>query len=138
MTIQTRDHFTKQICEYLAANTGGVFTFGTGNTNLEIGDITKGTNGVYVAEAPTPPPDPYTATDYFTIDFMSIDQSSQTAYEKAQYVYELFHQNHHWTTSSYLVYFSKALGQIEDMDRNSENQKMYRVTILFTTRSLIS
>lgn len=138
MTVEIQPHFLSEVCEYIASNLPGQFTFGMGNSNLKIGEIIRGTNGVYATDAPSPPPDSYTATDYVHIDFTSLDSSSKLAWDRARYIYELFHQNHHWQTQSYYVYYSRADAQIQDMDRTAEGQKMYRATILFTSRRLIS
>ncbi len=130
--------FLQEIVNYLATNTGGHFVFADGTGNLKIGELTRGVNGVFCMDSASPPPDDYLPTEVRYIDFWSVNPVSNLAYQDLQYVYDLFHQAYDITVSSWYVYAALALGQIEDMDRDGQGRKMYKLSIEFTIRNLIS
>lgn len=139
MTVTIKPAFIKEISQYLADNTGGRFTFGSGTSNnLKLGELVRGVDGVFVVQSMTNQPDMYTPIYDYTLDFWAVNRNASTAYDDLQYVYELFHQNINMTTSTFQVYFAYANSQIEDMDRDSEGRKLFKLTITFITRNLIS
>lgn len=130
--------FVQELCQYLADNTGGHFTFGVGDTNLKVGEVLPGTKGVYAVTVASPPPDPINPMQYYEIDFWSVNPSSNLGYVDLQYVYDLFHGAIAFSIGSYLVFSAEATSQIEDMDRDSEGRKLWRLGIYCTARNLIS
>ena len=129
--------FIKEICEYIAENSTR-FSFGSGDKNLKIGELERGKNGVFAIDSPAPEPDQQTPIEYFAIDFWSINAVSETAYQDLRNIFQLLHQAHHYDTSNWQIYFSHSLGSIEDNDRNIEGRKIYKLSVIFITRSLIS
>lgn len=139
MTVTIKPSFIAEIGQYTADNTGGRFTFGSGaSNNLKLGELVAGVDGVYLVQTMANMPDHYTPIYDYTIDFWSVNRNAATAYDDLQYVYELFHQNVNMTTATFQVYFAYALSQIEDMDRDSEGRKVFKLSVTFITRNLIS
>lgn len=130
--------FVKEICQYLAANSSGVFTFGTGNTNLKAGELVRDVDGVFAVPSPSPEPDRDVIYETHIIDFWARNKNTATAYEQLRTIYNLFHQNHHYPTNLYLIEYSHALGQPEDQDRDAEGGKLLRLSVEFLIRQLIS
>lgn len=136
--ITVKPPFLKEISSYISANTDGRFSFGDGASNLKIGELPRGVDGVYIVNSPGESPDNETPVFYYHLDFYSINENSEAGYEDLSMIYELFHQNHHWNTLSYYIFRSIATTQILDMDRNMENRKLWKLTVRFICRNMIS
>lgn len=133
--------FIDEICQYLAANSSGRFAYGDGDKNLKLGEIEAGHNGVFASEAPGIAPDMETPIEYWSIDFWSVNTDEDAAHQDLRTIHQLFHQGNDfeaYSTTSWQIYFSYAENSIMDMGRNRENKKMFKLTILFISRSLIS
>ncbi len=130
--------FIQEITQYLADNTGTHFTFGNGDVNLKVGELDRGISGVFTVAAASEPPENVNPLAYQTIDFWSINPSSNLGYVDLQYVYDLFHGSYAYTAGSWFVFSSEATGQIEDLDRDSEGRKIWKLSIYFVIRNLIS
>ena len=129
--------FVYEICTYLA-NTLADFTFGTGSTNLKIGELLVGEDGVYAQVQPSPAPDKYTPTEEHVIDFWAVNKRSDQAFDHISKLYSLLHKAITYDTSNYHVYLSRALSQPLDLDRDGEGRKVVKLSVLFIVRGLIS
>lgn len=129
--------FVEEICEYIAENSAR-FTFGTGEGNLKIGELTMGVNGVFAIASPSPEPDRYTDVRTYNIDFWAVNTNTPEAFDDLRIIYNLFHQGHDYETDNFYIYFSHVNGQIDDLDRDGENRKLLRVSIEFLARAIIS
>ena len=129
--------FVYQICQYIADNST-LFTFGDGDTSLKVGELERGKQGVFAVGTPSEAPDRYTAVEYQTVDFWSLYKNSAEAYSQLQEIYSLLHQSHHYVLESYMVFFSHASTNIMDMDRDSENRKMLKISVRFIIGTIIS
>lgn len=125
--------FVEEIIDYIEDETDLVV-----NTNLLIGEIQREKNAVYAVQAPGEEPNKYVPTESLIIDFWSVDPDSEIAYDRLREIKNLLHRRSHYLTSSYRIDFSNALGNIEDMDRDGENRKMWRLTMRFVTLVLVS
>lgn len=130
--------FVEDICTYLAANSSGRFNFASGSSNLKIGELVHGDNGVYAIAVGGAQPDEYTAIEYHTIDFWAQNNNSRAAMDDLRTIYALFHQAHHFQTTNYYVHFCQAVSQPTDLDRSGEGSKLARLSVIFTVMSLIS
>lgn len=130
--------FIHEITNYLAANSNSRFTFGTGNSNLKVGELTQQGNGVFTVSSPSPNPNLYLPVETHLIDFWARNKSSVEAYDDLLFIYNLFHQAHHYNTDNWEVFFSYAGGQVVDTDRDGEGRKVLRLSVVFITRNLIS
>lgn len=134
--MSTENVFIKQICQYIADNSS--LTFGAGTKTLKIGEIQMGESGVYALASPSETPEKYTVIEYHNIDFWAVNKKSSTAMQNLRELYVLLHQAHHYDTTSFRVFFSHAIGQIDDLDRDGENRKVLRLGIRFVIMNLIS
>lgn len=138
MSISITNPFIKELCQYIEDKSEGRFSFGSGDTNnLKMGELVRGIDGVFVVQAGSPTPNIHDPIVSYQLDFWAVNSNAGTAYDDLTYIYQMFHQNISITTPSYEAYFSYALGQIEDMDRNSESRKMFRLPILFICRDTL-
>lgn len=125
------DELINDICEYIANNTGGEFTFGTGETNLKIGELVRGQSGVYAVSFLTDEPDRYTAVESYGINFFASNPNTGEAYRQLRIIYNLLHRMQNYSTTNFEIYFSNATGQIDDLDRDGAGSKILRVSVIF-------
>lgn len=130
--------FVKEICEYIESNTSGRFNFGTGSGNLKVGELVRDSEGVWAMAVPAPQPEKYTPIEYKQVSFVTRSANSTVGFDDLSVIKNLLHRAEHYETDNYQVYFSHATGDIEDQDRDAEGSKLWRVSILFIVRSLIS
>lgn len=123
--------FIYDICQFIAANSGGMFTFGTGDTNLKIAELVRGQDGVYAVSNGSPEPDLYTAVTTYSIDFFASNKNSATAFQQLQTIYNIFDRRENFSTANFEVYASYPGGQIDDLDRDGENSKILRLSVIF-------
>lgn len=110
---------------------------GTVGTDIFIGELPQGiTEGLLIVSAPSPDPDVYIDSEYHIIDFWYISPHTVEAYQKCRDVYNLLHRRHHYNTTNWNIYLSKALAQVEDFDRTEEGGKMCRISVQFYCRNL--
>ena len=113
-------------------NTNGLGTLGTdlfiGELPLEKGDC------VTMIYAPSPDPDPAIDVYEQVIEFWSRNKKTEVAYSKLLAILNLLHKGQNYSITGYHVYFSNALGMIEDNDRDIERRKLYKLSIKFIYR----
>lgn len=132
------ESFADEICTYLATNSGARFTYGSGNTNLKLGELRSDGQGVYAVTQSSAEPDKYTTVQYLQLDFWARNADSAVAEADLRFIYNLFHKNQNWTTTNFICFFSSAIGGIDDMDRDPEGCKLMRLGINFIYSNLIS
>lgn len=99
--------------------------------DLFVGEIPRGTDGVYVIADPSPEPDKETGIIYQDVSFWSRYTNDATGFEKLGEIYNFFDRRHHYSTDQYYVHFSHAMGQIEDMDRDADKAKLLKLSVMF-------
>jgi hypothetical protein len=134
----TENLFITDIVTYLAANSGGRFSIEGDNCNLKVGELVRGVEGIYAITSPSPDPNTYTAIETHTVDFWAQRSNSREAFDDLRFIYNLFHQAHHYQTDTYYIHFSYANGQVADLDRDGEGSKLLRIGVTFIIMSLIS
>ncbi len=108
---------------------------GTVGTDLFIGelplDVSNCVSAVYSSS-----PNPNLTFDVFdqSVDLWARNVSSDTGYNKLKAIAGLLDRNHHYVMGDYYVYFSHALGRIDDNDRDIERRKIYKLSLSFTCR----
>lgn len=125
--------FVEELADLVADNTS--LTLGT---TLLVGELLRATEGVFMLTGSNVEPDRYLPTFNETIDFWSAYKKSDEGYDKLKEIYFYFHRKEHYTLDSYKIYYSNALGQIMDFDRDAEGRKLWKLTIDFTCLQLIS
>lgn len=131
------DAFVDELAEYVADELDLVYG-DSNDSEIRLGEVSLGDDGIYIESVPTEEPDLYTPIRTFTIDFWARYKSGETAYLKLKDIYGLLHQGIGYNLTSYQVYFSHALGQIDDMARDIEGRNIKRLTVKFTARYLLS
>lgn len=129
--------FVNEICKYIADNLAD-FTFGSGSSNLMVGELIRGQEGAFAKEQPSPELDSYVPIEEHVIDFWVVNKKSDVAFDQILQIKNLLHQAIEYDTNSYHIYFSKAMSQPNDMDRDGEGRKMVKLSVLFIIMNLIS
>jgi hypothetical protein len=127
--------FSKEIAQLIVDEFSSDFTLGS---SLFLGDLPYDTEGVEIVQSASPLPDMETPIEYRQLDFVARYKKTNTAIEKLSKIYSFLHQNAHYYTNTYVIHFSHATGNIEDIDRDIEGRKLMRISILFIINSLIS
>lgn len=121
----------QEILEYLQA--AGIGTIGS---DMFIGTLPEETTtGLFVMQSPSPMPHLYLDTFQIVLDFWYRHPKSNLGYEKLMQIYNILHRKENWTTDNYYIYFSFALGQIKDNDRDREGGKLYSLSVQFIARN---
>lgn len=92
--------------------------------------------GIYIIEAPSPPPHDYVDTEYTVLDFWARSPKTDRAHALLELVYNNFHRRYHYETANWHISFSRALGSIIDLDRDRESGKLLRLSVQFICRNL--
>lgn len=103
----------------------------TRKVDLFVGEIPRDVDGVYMIADPSPEPDKETGIIYQDVSFWARYKNDGEGIKKLGEIYRFFDRRHHYTTDHYYVHFSHALGQIEDMDRDAQNAKLWKISITF-------
>ncbi len=116
--------------DYLEDN--GIATVGT---DLFMGDLPLDIeNAVACISAPSPAPNK--SIPYFvqTVDVWSRSADADVAYTKLFNTMELIHRLANFEMYPYHVYIAYAMGTIEDMDRDAQKRKLYKISFGFVYR----
>jgi hypothetical protein len=119
-----------EVAEYLQ-NAG----FGTLNSSIFVDQIPSSVNGLYV-ESNGGPLHKYTSIEECALDIYVKDTSAQEAKEKLKNIKNLIHRMHNTATSRAYIYSILAIGNIESVDRDLENAKIYKQSYSVTCRDL--
>jgi len=131
------DPFIQKLADYVVSQSSR-FTTGSGDHNLKLGEIEAGHDGVFLVADLGDAPDEYTPVENEAVSFWCVNTDEYTAHQDALTIYYMLHQGQNYPIDSYYIYFSRAQSKPQDLGRNRENKKMFKVTILFISRSLIS
>lgn len=91
---------------------------------------------IWLVDVPSPAPHQYIDTEYQVIDFWARSPHTDRSKALLQMVFDNLHRRHHYTTANWSIHFSQALGSIQDVDRDSEGGKLFRLSIQFICRNL--
>lgn len=92
--------------------------------------------GILLVSSPSPAPHEYIDTEYPVIDFWSRSPSTVNAMSLLRLVYDNYHRRSHYDYDNWHIYFSRALGNIVDVDRDRDGGKLFRLSIQFISRNL--
>jgi hypothetical protein len=122
--------FIQDLAHYLEEN-----SIGTVGTNLFIGDFPADIKeGMYLVTTSSPAPDTTFNWEDEYIDFYSLYCNDTGGYDILLAVKNLLHQKKFYEVGNYLVCFSNDLGTINDLDKDSQNRKIYMLSIRFIRR----
>lgn len=118
----------------------GFGVFGTSNPDnrtIFYGEMPDdAVEGLLLIQVPSPPPHQYIDTEYPVIDIWAKSPKTDRAYNLLRQVYNTYHRRYDWQTDNWHIYFSQALGNIVDVDRDRESGKLLRLSIQFISRNL--
>lgn len=92
--------------------------------------------GIILIPVPSPPPHQYIDTEYPVIDFWARSPHSDRAKALLRAVDERYHRRAGYSTTNWHIYFSRSLGTIVDVDRDSNAGKLFRLSVQFLCRNL--
>jgi hypothetical protein len=121
------------------ANHGfGIFDTSTpSNRTIYVGELPQGVaEGLLLVAVPSPPPHQYVDTEYPVIDIWAVSPHTDRAYALLRQIFNTYHRRYDWDTTNWHVYFSQALGNIEDVDRDREGGKLFRLSVQFISRNI--
>lgn len=105
--------------------------------NIYVGEMNQDTQkAIMLIAVPSPPPHQYIDTEYQVIDFWARAPHTDEAMAMLRDVYNLYHRRYGFTTNNWYVYFSQALGNIIDVDRDAQSGKLFRLSVQFLCRNL--
>lgn len=132
------DELIVEVCRDAASH--GFGTFGTSDPDARTifyGDMPDTVvEGILLIDVPSPPPEQYIDTEYLIIDFWAKSAHTERAKALLRDIYNTYHRRYNWDTDNWHIYWSKALGNISDGGRDSENSKLVRLSVQFMCRNL--
>lgn len=104
---------------------------------IYVGELPDTANeALFILEVPSPPPHNYIDTEYTVLDFWARSPETDRAHVLLENIYKHFHRAYNYETANWHIFFSRALGSIVDVDRDSENGKLFRLSVQFICRNL--
>jgi len=80
--------------------------------------------------------DIYQGLKYETIDFWIRNTSYEAGYQLTRDIIDLLHRLSNWETTDFHIFFSHAMGGVEDLDRDGEGKRIFKVSVRFIFRKL--
>ena len=122
------------VAKYLADN-----GFGTLGTSIFAGQIPNGTNGIWVTRIGG------VLNNYVPIEEAAVNvyiknTSGQTCVQTLENIKKFIHRMHSTTTANASVYTFLVIGDVEDLARDLEYEKVYKLTlqVVYRKSSIIS
>lgn len=112
-----------QMANYLAAA-----GFGTLNSDVFVGHIPDGTNGIYV-ERTGGQAEAYLPIEESALNIYARNTSAASAIDKLEDIKRFIHRMHNTTTANAYIYRILLIGDVEDVDRDLEHAKTFRITV---------
>jgi hypothetical protein len=111
----------------------------TAGVNLFTGEIPQGVrNAVLVLNSEGNTPHEYLNTESLVISIWTVYDNTPAGYDMAKQLYEFLHRKANYALENWYIYSSLAVSGIIDSDRTGENDKLHKVSFLFTCRLLAS
>lgn len=116
----------------------GIFmTSNPDNRTIFTGEIPDSIpEAIMLVPVPSPPPHQYIDTEYPIIDFWARSPHSDRARALLRSIFETYHRRAGWGTANWHIYFSQALGNIVDVERDANASKLVRLSVQFYCRNL--
>lgn len=119
----------KILADYLQKN-----NFGTVGTNIFIGYMPEGTNGLYI-ERIGGTLNNYVPIEETAVNLYAKNTKSETAITTLENIKRFIHRMHNTTQDSAYIYTFLTIGDIEDVARDQEYAKIYKLTIQIVYRN---
>ena len=121
-------NITREMAQYL--DTAG---FGTLGTDIFAGQIPDSQNGVYVVQGGGSP-HLYTPIEEAVLDIYVKNTKAATGIELIQDIKRFIHRMHTTTVNDAFIYTMIVIGDVEEVVRDLEYAKIYKITVLVTHR----
>lgn len=121
---------SKELATYLA--TAG---FGTLGTSIFVGQIPSDTNGIYVLRTGGQLNN-YLPIEETVVDIYCKDTFASDCITTLENIKRYLHRMHTTLTSNTYIYSILVIGDVEDVDRDLEYAKLYKVSVSVLHRSL--
>jgi len=108
--------------------------FGTYNTNIFVGYIPENTDAIWL-EAVGGSQNNYVPMQEAVINIYIKNTNASTAVDKLNQVKHYIHRMHSTTVSNNYIYSMLVLGNIEDVTRDLEYAKIFKLTVQLTYRN---
>lgn len=125
--------FNNALLDFVEVQLDSPFT-----SNIYLGEMVRNQEGCYAVAYSSQQPDMYTGVQYRNLTFWSLTAETDSGYAMLEYLYELFHQRANYEIDDWHIFFSHATSTIDDMDRNGEGYKMWRLDFRFISGRLNS
>lgn len=131
------DWLAREIAQLLDEWNIGVFAGVEAGGTIYVGEFPSNVaEGIYIVEAISPPPHNYVDTEYPILDFYAVSAHTDRAHNLLELVKAQLHRRYGYSTTNWTIYFSRALGNIVDVDRDRESGKLFRLSVQFICRNL--
>lgn len=122
----------KEIADYL--EDGGIGTVGS---DIYVGELPEDpANAILVVSAPSGTQEMYFDVRNITIDFWVRNKKTDSANSKIQEIFDTLHIGQNYDLENYHIYFSHAVSNIEDLDKDSIGRKLLKLSIRFIYRKI--
>lgn len=105
-------------------------------SNCKAGELPQGRDGIYCIAEPSDEPDRYTGVMYQNVGIIARYKTDADAWDIMRRVYPIYVRRI-FETESLTVDYSNPLGQITDLDRDAEGNKMLKLSVLLIARSKV-
>lgn len=110
--------------------------FGIQGQTLFIGQLPPDTDaGIFLVAAASPPPHEYLDTEFHVVDVWIRSDYTDYAYKTLQAVYNAYHRRSNYPLGDWYIYFSEALTTPQDMNRDLESGKLFKLSVQFECRN---
>ena len=106
-------------------------------TNLFIGELPlEKTDCVSMVYVPSEPPNSALDVFYQQIDFWARYKNADDAYNMLKDIQTELHQKVSWDLDNWHIYLAHSVSGIEDFGRDTERNKLYKLTMRFIFRPI--
>lgn len=115
---------------------GTVFDGSSGDIFITLLPFDEAVSGLYIVASTADEPDKYVETQYAMVEFFAAAPSPLDAYNRLMSIKKHLHRRGNYDLTNFEVYFSHAVTDVEDMDRDQEGRSLQRLSMRFVYRDL--
>lgn len=109
--------------------------FGTYGADIHVAQIPSGENGIYISRTGGSFNN-YLPTEETVVDIYYKHTKSETCVTNLENIKRHIHRMHNTTTENAYIYSMLVLGDIENLERDAEYAKLYKITVSIMHRAL--
>lgn len=113
---------------------------GTVGTDIFIGEIPQDVdNALMLVAGVSGEQDPYVSqVRQYDVEIWGRNVNAKNGYDKIKEALEVLHTSYNYSIEDSYVYLTKAISNIQDLDKDNNGRKLYKITIRVIYRELIS